>query len=225
MKNTGLTMNINEYLPLRDVVFQTLRRAIITGELPPGERLMEISLANQLGVSRTPVREAIRKLELEGLVTMIPRKGAQVARISEDNLKDVIEIRSALEEFAVSLACQRIDEDGKAEMTRKHEEFRSAIAKNEDILSIIDKDEQFHDSIVHATKNKRLITILAGLREQFYRYRMEYVKDMDSISSLIEEHENMMHAIFNHDQEKATALMKTHLLNQQEAILHEINEN
>ncbi|MDO4978457.1 MAG: GntR family transcriptional regulator [Eubacteriales bacterium] len=225
MKTTGLTMHINEYLPLRDVVFQTLRRAIITGELAPGERLMEISLANQLGVSRTPVREAIRKLELEGLVIMIPRKGAQVARITEDNLKDVIEIRTALEEFAVSLACERIDEEGKAEMKEKLEEFRQAIAQNEDILNIIEKDEQFHDSIVRASKNKRLITLLAGLREQFYRYRMEYVKDMASVSNLIEEHENMMHAIFNHDQEKATSLMKSHLLNQQEAILHEINDN
>ena len=77
MKDTNF--NVNEYLPLRDVVFNTLRQAIITGEFAPGERLMEISLANRLGVSRTPVREAIRKLELEGLVIMIPRKGAQVA--------------------------------------------------------------------------------------------------------------------------------------------------
>ena len=71
-------MTIDEYLPLRDVVFNTLRRAILKGELEPGERLMEIALANKLGVSRTPIREAIRKLELEGLVVMIPRKGAEV---------------------------------------------------------------------------------------------------------------------------------------------------
>ena len=68
-------MQMNEFLPLRDVVFNTLRQAILTGELKPGERLMEIHLANKLGVSRTPIREAIRKLELEGLVTMIPRRG------------------------------------------------------------------------------------------------------------------------------------------------------
>ena len=67
-------VNMNEYLPLRDVVFNTLRKAILRGELKPGERLMEIQLANKLGVSRTPIREAIRKLELEGLVLMIPRE-------------------------------------------------------------------------------------------------------------------------------------------------------
>ena len=77
---------MNEYLPLRDVVFNTLRQAILKGELEPGERLMEIQLADRLGVSRTPIREAIRKLELEGLVLMIPRKGAEVAKISEKSL-------------------------------------------------------------------------------------------------------------------------------------------
>ena len=73
MSSDKLKVNVNEYLPLRDVVFNTLRQAIITGEFVPGERLMEIALANRLGVSRTPVREAIRTLELEGLVVMIYR--------------------------------------------------------------------------------------------------------------------------------------------------------
>ena len=77
------SVDMNEYLPLRDVVFNTLRKAILKGELKPGERLMEIALAERLGVSRTPVREAMRKLELEGLVVMIPRRGAQVANITE----------------------------------------------------------------------------------------------------------------------------------------------
>ena len=102
-------VNMNEYLPLRDVVFNTLRQAILRGELKPGERLMEIQLANKLGVSRTPIREAIRKLELEGLVLMIPRKGAEVAEITEKNMRDVLEVRKALEELAVQLACEKID--------------------------------------------------------------------------------------------------------------------
>ena len=75
MRDYNLNVTMNEYLPLRDVVFNTLRQAILKGELEPGERLMEIQLAERLGVSRTPIREAIRKLELEGLVLMIPRKG------------------------------------------------------------------------------------------------------------------------------------------------------
>ena len=107
---TDFNLNMNEFLPLREVVFNTLRQAILRGELKPGERLMEIQLADKLGVSRTPIREAIRKLELEGLVLMIPRRGAEVAEITEKSLRDVLEVRRALEELSVGLACDRITE-------------------------------------------------------------------------------------------------------------------
>ena len=99
---------INEYLPLRDVVFETLRQKILKGELKPGERLIEVALAQRLGVSRTPVREAIHKLEQEGLVVMAPRKGAQVATISAQSVRDVLEVRKAMECLAVCLAISRI---------------------------------------------------------------------------------------------------------------------
>ena len=84
-----LKIAMDDYLPLRDVVFKTLRGAILRGDLKPGQRLMEIQLANQLGVSRTPVREAIRMLELEGLVIMVPRRGAQVAQITEKSMSGI----------------------------------------------------------------------------------------------------------------------------------------
>ena len=93
MSNNNLNLVMNDFLPLRDVVFNTLRQAILTGELKPGERLMEIHLANKLGVSRTPIREAIRKLELEGLVTMIPRRGAEVAQITGKSLPATVRRR------------------------------------------------------------------------------------------------------------------------------------
>ena len=98
----GSDCEINEFLPLREVVFLTLRKAILKGELQPGERLMEIALANRLGVSRTPVREAIRMLEHEGLVVMKPRRGAQVAKITEQELNDVLEVRKSLEMLAAN---------------------------------------------------------------------------------------------------------------------------
>lgn len=221
MKDTNF--NVNEYLPLRDVVFNTLRQAIITGEFAPGERLMEISLANRLGVSRTPVREAIRKLELEGLVIMIPRKGAQVARITEKNLRDVIEIRTVLEEFAAVLACERIDQVGLHDLRQAHEDFIRSV-ENGDILDIVDKDETFHDTIFRATNNDRLISIINNLREQFYRYRMEYVKDIRQRSNLVEEHRELLDAISSRDSIKAKELMKTHLLNQQQEVINNIQE-
>ena len=221
MKDTNF--NVNEYLPLRDVVFNTLRQAIITGEFAPGERLMEISLANRLGVSRTPVREAIRKLELEGLVIMIPRKGAQVARITEKNLRDVIEIRTVLEEFAAVRACERIDQSGLHDLRQAQEDFIRSVEKG-DILDIVDKDETFHDTIFRATNNDRLISIINNLREQFYRYRMEYVKDIRQRSNLVEEHRELLDAISSRDSIKAKELMKTHLLNQQQEVINNIQE-
>ena len=124
-----LKVNMNEYLPLRDVVFNTLRQAILKGELEPGERLMEIQLADRLGVSRTPIREAIRKLGLEGLVLMIPRKGAEVARISEKSLREVLEVRRSLEELATELACQRMEDEALLELEEAQENFRSAVQK------------------------------------------------------------------------------------------------
>ena len=103
-----LQLDMDSYLPLRDVVFNTLRNAILRGDLKPGERLMEMHLANKLGVSRTPIREAIRMLEQEGLAVTIPRKGAQVAKMTEKDLQDVLEIRDSLDELAVSMACKRM---------------------------------------------------------------------------------------------------------------------
>ena len=141
-------VTMNEYLPLRDVVFNTLRQAILRGELKPGERLMEIQLANKLGVSRTPIREAIRKLELEGLVLMIPRKGAEVAEITEKNLRDVLEVRKALEELAVQLACDKITEEEIAELKKCAAEFEESLDHN-DITQIAEADVRFHDVIIN----------------------------------------------------------------------------
>ena len=120
---TNFELNMNDFLPLRDVVFNTLRQAILRGELQPGERLLEIHLANKLGVSRTPIREAMRKLELEGLVLMIPRKGAVVAEITEKSLRDVLEVRKALEELAVKLACEKIQDEEIDELKPAAKEF------------------------------------------------------------------------------------------------------
>ena len=96
----NLTLNMDAYLPLRDVVFNTLREAILKGELKPGERLMELQLASKLGVSRTPIREAIRMLEQEGLAVTMPRKGAEVAKMTLKDMEDVLEVREALDELA-----------------------------------------------------------------------------------------------------------------------------
>lgn len=210
-------IDMNEYLPLRDVVFHTLRNAILKGELQPGERLMEIQLAQKLGVSRTPVREALRKLELEGLVLMMPRKGAVVADITIQDLEDVLEVRTALEELAVQKACDTITEEQLKELKRAANEFKRC-AESEDILACAEADMQFHEVIYGATNNKRLQQMLTNLREQMYRYRMEYLKDKRMYSTLIEEHDMIRKAIKRRDRVKAGMMMRTHITNQKNEI-------
>ncbi len=219
-----LQQNTNEYLPLRDVVFNTLRQAILTGELRPGERLMEIHLADRLGVSRTPIREAIRKLELEGLVVMIPRKGAQVARITEKNLKDVLEVRRALDMLAARLACHRMSDEEKKELKKACDEF-AGVVKDNNTKDITEADVRFHDIILKSTNNERLIQLVNNLAEQMYRYRLEYIKDSSYHSRLVQEHEAIYHAIINNQEEKAAEAVVLHIDNQEKTIIQHLHLN
>ncbi len=212
--NHELKVNMNEYLPLRDVVFNTLRQAILKGELEPGERLMEIQLADRLGVSRTPIREAIRKLELEGLVLMIPRKGAEVAKISAKSLRDVLEVRRSLEELAIELACERMTAEEIKELELAQESFRMAIQLG-DIMTIAEADEHYHGVIYLGTGNARLIQILNNLREQMYRYRLEYIKDAAKRQVLIVEHDHILKALKERRTADAKAAVREHIDNQE----------
>lgn len=213
---------MDEYLPLRDVVFNTLRRAILKGELKPGERLMEIALAERLGVSRTPIREAMRKLELEGLVVMIPRRGAQVANITEKDLNDVLEVRIALEKMAIEKACELITEEQLEELNNAAKEFEKAIDE-ENVVKLAEVDVAFHDIIYKASGNVRLNQVLNNLKEQIYRYRVEYLKDEDTRNDLITEHEHIYNAIKERDAEKAMEITFQHIENQRRAIIQTIN--
>ncbi len=215
------TVNMDEFLPLRDVVFNTLRRAILTGELKPGERLMEIHLANRLGVSRTPIREAIRKLELEGLVTMIPRRGAEVAQITEKSLQDVLEVRRALDALCAELACDRITPEGKAALKRACDSFAEA-TKTGEVVTIAEADVELHDIIVQATGNQRLIQLINNLSEQMYRYRFEYIKDESGHENLVNEHRMIYESIMSGDREKAAAAARLHIDNQEQSIIRQI---
>ena len=216
-------LEMNEYLPLRDVVFQTLRQAILKGELKPGERLMEIQLAQKLGVSRTPVREAIRKLELEGLVLMIPRKGAEVAEITIKDLEDVLEVRAALEELAVCDACENITEEQILALKEAADNFQAAL-ESDDLVKCAETDMAFHEIIYSATNNKRLLQILNNLREQMYRYRVEYLKDENNYPTLMKEHKDIVEGLVRKNKTQVTETMHQHVKNQAVAVKAMIQE-
>lgn len=213
----------NDFLPLRDVVFNTLRQSILTGELKPGERLMEIHLADKLGVSRTPIREAIRKLELEGLVTMIPRRGAEVAQITEKNLRDVLEVRRALDALAAELACERISEEKLEQLKDACDNFE-AETKQGNANQVALADVAFHDIILEASNNSRLVQMIGNFSQQMYRYRLEYVKDESNYDQLIAEHRMIYDAISRRDKEVAAAAMRGHIDNQEKAVIRMISQ-
>lgn len=214
-------VDMDEFLPLRDVVFNTLRKAILTGKLKPGERLMEVHLANQLGVSRTPIREAIRKLELEGLVIMIPRRGAEVARITEKSLKDVLEVRRALDALSVELACDRITEEDIERLLKACQDFELA-ARGNDAAVIAKADVDLHDIIVEATGNQRLQQLVNNLSEQMYRYRFVYIKEESQHDMLVAEHKEIYESIASRDKERAARAARIHIDNQEKSIINQI---
>lgn len=212
-----LKLNMDAFLPLRDVVFNTLREAILKGDLKPGERLMELQLAAQLGVSRTPIREAIRMLEQEGLAVTVPRKGAEVAKMTLKGMEDVLEIREALDILACQLACVRITEEQLVLLAEKKRSFEDSL-KTGNVKAIAEADVNFHDVIYDATGNPKLVNMLNNLREQIYRYRVEYLKKEENYPILIKEHNDIYQSLVKRNQDEATESIRVHVKNQAIAV-------
>lgn len=211
-------INLDNYLPLRDVVFQALRESIIRGDLKPGERLMEIQLSEKLGVSRTPVREAIRKLELEGFVVMLARKGAHVAELSIKDIKDVLEVRGCLDSLATELAAKKIKDDELKQLKQTYNQFVSYVEKN-NVQGAIKKDTEFHEIIYKASRNEKLIQIANNLREQVHRFRVIYIQDNSHSEDLIKEHGDILKALEEKKSEQASVLAGIHIKNQADGII------
>lgn len=215
-------IRLDNYKPLREMVFESLREAIIQGRLKPGERLMEIQLAEEMGVSRTPVREAIRKLELEGFVVMIPRKGAYVAGISVKDIVDVFEVRAALEALAAGLAAERITADEIEDLERSLVKITEI--KSGDINTLVENDKIFHDIIYRSSRNQRLQQIVTLLSEQIQRFRTTSLAQPGRTKGAIEEHRQMVEAISERNVELAMGLAREHIENAEQILLSALQE-
>lgn len=208
----NIYLPLENYKPLRDIVFDYMKNAIITGEFKPGERLMEVQLAEKLGVSRTPVREAIRKLELEGLVVMVPRKGAYVSDLDARDLLNVLEIRGSLEGLAASLAAERITDEEIKELNSIVDEFYKSIEIN-DHEALVKSDKAFHDLIFAASRNEKLVQIMNNLQEHVHRFRVRYISEEKKSKKLYQEHKKILESLENRNADNARKWAEKHIHN------------
>ena len=218
-----LPIKLDSYKRLRDVVCEALREAITSGILQPGERLMETQIAEELGVSRTPVREAIRKLELEGFVIMMPRRGTYVADLSMKDINEVFEIRTSLEVLAAGLAAERITEEELEQLNRLLVKISEYIEAG-DLDKIVETDVAFHDILYRASRNNRLVAIINNLREQTSRFRSISLGHPGRLQETLKEHRRLVDAISQRDPELAQQMAHEHMENAEQTLLLEMNE-
>ena len=219
MPNKRLSpVDLDSYKPLRELVLDAIRTAIMNGVLQPRERLMEIQLAEELGVSRTPIRKALRKLELEGFIVMVPRKGAYVADLSFKDIADVFEIRAALEGLAAGLAAERITEEELETMERLIVGKQEAINSG-DIDKLVEVDTKFHELLYQSSRNDRLATIISNLREQIQRFRLTSLSFPGRNKESLREHKQLLEAIQARDSQLARQLAQEHIENAENVLL------
>lgn len=211
-------IRLEGYQPLRDMVFDVLMNAIMQGQLSPGERLLEVQLADEMGVSRTPVREAIRRLELEGFVVMVPRKGAYVAGLSVDDVESVYEIRTALETLAVRLAAQRMEAEDYRQLDELAEQM-TATWQERNVDQWVALDARFHELLYTFSRNERLVQMMSNIMEQLSRYRIISLANVEVRQNSLAEHQKVIEALKRRDSEQAAAAAALHIENTKHSLL------
>ncbi len=216
-------LEIESHKPLRESVYEQLRASILRSEIKPNTRLKEVEIAEKMGVSRTPIREAIRKLEIEGLVTIESRKGAHVADISIKDTADTLDVRAYLEGLAARRAAELMTKDQIKELEKISNKFNKAVetGKTQDMIKY---DEEFHRYIVNATDNPRLISILENLAELVIRFRYLYFGTFKRAGEMPPQHLSILEYIKAGDTELAGRSARNHIAELKRLILQEYDE-
>ena len=213
-------INLSNHKPLREIVFEELRTLILTGKIEPGTRMMEVELAEEMGVSRTPIREAIRKLEEEGLVIIEPRRGAYVSQVSVSDILNILEVRENMDGLSAYLAAQRISESGKEKLKQASNKFNDAVVSG-DMDEMIKYDTIFHKIIVEGTNNSYLVNMVERLQELVLRFRYIYYKDFRRAEEMPNEHKIIEESIINGDAEIAKSESELHIRKLMELIIED----
>jgi len=209
---------IQNHKLLSQRVYSILKTAIIKGGLEVGSKLTEAKIAMQLGVSKTPVREALRQLADEEFVRITPNQGVVVSKISIEDIKDFLQLRMALEGLAANLAAKRISQKEIKELEKYHEQmYKFAVKK--DLSAFGEENAKFHNILLHASGNKRLARIVGNFTDIAYRFWLKSLNEPEKLKSSLEEHGNIITALKKRDPEQAEQLIRIHLGNALKMIL------
>ena len=215
----GPLQALHERKSLGQHVFDNLKQAIIRGDIAPGEWLVESHIAQMLGISRTPVREAIHKLERERLIERQPRGGFTVLGLNRDDIEETFGIRGVLEGYAARLATLKHHPRELIVLERKVEEFQACLSKKQmDSLPVI--NTEFHELLYDLSKSPRLIHMINGLRDQIYRFREIILKDQKHAGTSHEDHFQMLKFMHKRDAEGVEKLVREHIQRGQEVVLN-----
>lgn len=219
-----ISLKLDRYKPLREIVFEGIRDAILNQRMKPGERVLENQLAEELGVSRTPVREALHKLEQEGLIYFLPRKGAFVSEISLHDIEELYEIRGCLEGLACVLAAKRAT----AEEFKEMEQClirENLYVDSQDVIATVTQDVNLHSIIYKAARNERLFNLLNNLREQIYRMRVVSTSLPGRKKRSLDMHRKLVEAISQRNGAKARELAQKHMEDVREAMIEHLKKH
>ncbi|PLY04623.1 MAG: GntR family transcriptional regulator [Desulfuromonas sp.] len=198
---------IERHQTLREKILETIREAILKGNLKPGEKVAEPELAERFGISRTPIREAFRQLESEGYLTVIPRKGAVVAALSERDVQEFYAIKSILEGYGAALAAEKLTEKDLAKLDATNDKLKK-LAEEGDVKAFYRVHNEFHEIFLKAADNSKLFELIQQLGMKFSRLRMASLSVPGRMEISVAEHDKLMEAFRNQDGQTAESLVK-----------------
>ena len=205
-----ITSPVQPYRPLYEDAYSALRDAILNGRLKPGIRIVEAEIARQMGISRAPVREAIRKLEQDGLVRYVPRRGAVVVKLSLDEVRDVYYLRAHLEAYAARLAAARVTDEDLAALKTLIDQMTEC-ANRDDMQGLIAADVAFHARICRISGSKRLPVLWDSLNPHSWTLLTSHKSTRFTPREIAERHHSILDALRARDADRAESTMRSHI--------------
>ena len=221
MKTALGGLRVSKKKSLREEVYGSLKKSILNGKLKAGQRLIEEQLANQVGMSRTPVREAFHKLERDDLVFRLPKGGFAIREFTKEDVEEIFGIRSALESYAAYLATLNIAPDKLSILEKKIDELERVLDSGDD-EKIVQLHTDFHEILYKTSKSKKLIGMIDNFHEYFYGYRLALLPTSAGFKTSIAEHRTILEAMKKKNSRLVERLVRNHLEKGRDLVLKEI---